>query len=83
MRPCQLRSTGLKWTGVSPADGAASRRTPESHNSNTQAAELAAISNRRGSTAGLYFRHFHPYIGPWNAAAKGDRSGGPETSILC
>jgi hypothetical protein len=25
--------------------------------------------------AGLYFRHYQPYIGPWTAAAKGDREG--------
>ena len=34
--------------------------------------------------AGLYFRHCRPYIGPWTAAAKGDREDdqafGPETS---
>src|ERR1700687_4834533 len=75
MRPCQLRSTGLTWTGVSPADGAACRRTPESHIPNTIAAELVSISSTAWKTAGLYFRHFRPYIGPWNAIAKGDRGG--------
>src|SRR5258708_20316451 len=75
MRPCQLRSTGLTWTGVSPADGAACRRTPESHIRNTIAAELVSISSTAGKTAGLYFRHFRAYIGPWNAVAKGDRGG--------
>jgi NifU-like protein involved in Fe-S cluster formation len=61
---------------VSPADGAACRRTPESHNPNTGAAELVSISSRIEETAGLYFGHLHPYIGPQSAAAKGDRGGG-------
>src|SRR4029450_9328455 len=75
MRPCQLRSTGLAWTGVSPADGAACRRTPESHIPNTIAAELASIFGPAGKMAALYFRHSQPYIGPGNATAKGDRAG--------
>ncbi len=83
MRPCQLRSTGLEWTGVSPADGAACRRTPESHIPNPSGPELVSVSARLRETAGLYFRRFRPYIGPWNAAAKGDRDGWPEASILC
>src|SRR6476661_8435762 len=75
MRPCQLRSTGLMWTGVSPADGAACRRTPESDIPSTIAAELAFIFGPAGKTAALYFRHSQPYIGPGNAVAKGDRAG--------
>src|SRR5258706_16363593 len=76
MRPCQLRSTGLTWTGVSPADGAACRRTPESHIPTTIAAELASIFGPAGKTAALYFRHWQPYIGPRDAVAKGGRAGG-------
>src|SRR5258707_4356872 len=75
MRPCQLRSTGLTWTGVSPADGAACRRTPESHIPTTIAAELASIFGPAGKTAALYFRHWQPYIGPGDAVAKGGRAG--------
>jgi NifU-like protein involved in Fe-S cluster formation len=59
---------------VSPADGAACRRTPESHIPNILGAELVSISARLRETAGLYFRRFRPYIGPWSAAAKGDRA---------
>ena len=55
------------------ADGAACRRTPESHNINTTAPGLFSIPDHRGETAGLYFRPFHPYIGLWTAIAKGDR----------
>src|ERR1700724_2230849 len=50
MRPCQLRSTGHSETGVSPADGAAYRQTPESHNSSTTAAQWLSrpAENGRG-----------------------------------
>src|SRR5229473_8104226 len=75
MRPCQLRSTGLAWTGVSPADGAACRRTPDSHIPNTVAAELASIFGPAGKTAALYFRYSRPYIGPGKVVAKGGRAG--------
>jgi NifU-like protein involved in Fe-S cluster formation len=30
-----------------------------------------------GETAGLYFQHFDPYIGLWNAVAKGDHGADP------
>src|SRR5258708_23884619 len=77
MRPCQLRSTGLMWTGVSPADGAACRRTPECGIPSTIAAELAFIFGPAGKTATLSFRHSQPYIRPKNAVAKGDPAGEP------
>src|SRR5947209_1874315 len=61
--------------GVSPADGAASRRTPEEnslgekpYNSNGRRVFL----DQRRRTAGLFFRLFRPYIGPWTAPAKAD-----------
>jgi NifU-like protein involved in Fe-S cluster formation len=38
------------------------------------AAELGCFSDRHGETAGLYFRHFHPYIRPLTAVAKGGRT---------
>src|SRR5882724_4730822 len=82
MRPCQLRSTGLTWTGVSPADGAACRRTPESHIPNTIAAELASIFGPARKMAALYFRHLRPYIGPANAVAKGDRAGEQRLDLM-
>src|SRR6202140_5492756 len=69
-------------SGVSPADGAVCRRTPESHNSNTTAEVLASISTVTARMAGLYFRHRAPYIGLLPAAPQGDYSGKPQTSII-
>src|SRR5579859_3881910 len=70
MRPCQLRSTGHE-TGVSPGrrGGLAARRL-----SPTILTPRAAKSiSPPPKWPGLYFRHCPPYIGPWAAAAKGDR----------
>jgi NifU-like protein involved in Fe-S cluster formation len=63
------------------ADGAVCRRTPESHINNTTAAELVLFRTAE-ETTGLYFRHFHPYIGLWAAVAKGDRAGSRDLNLM-
>jgi hypothetical protein len=62
--------------GVSPADGAASRRAPEENSFDfDEKKDLgyhagSADLNRGRRAVGLFFRQFRPYIGPWTAAAK-------------
>src|SRR4030081_774965 len=71
-RPSLLRSTDLKWTGVSPADGAVCRRTPEVPHTGDNG-RIACF----GAAAGLYFDRGASYIRVSRAAAKSDRAGSP------
>src|SRR5205085_8907440 len=59
----------LNRTGVSPADGAICRRTPEYCNLH-QATEFVPVSARPKRAAGLYFRSSRPYIRPSPPPAK-------------